>query len=182
MQIFFTCQTWWQSFRRENLTVNVSLLLMQWQDSIWSGEIPQPILSKIFNIFSSSTSPLTSRGVSTMPRHSRLEFRAFTQHFCSKITNLLGNNVLTFFVTDSSEFSLVIVSDKLRTSSRTLLVASLLASSNFLCKDKAIGIRSWLRSLSSESLVYHYIKYARIRVFTDPYYPVCSVWCYISVR
>ena len=117
-----------------------------------------------------------------MSRHSRLEFRAFAQHFCSKITNLLGNNVLTFFVTDSSEFSLVIVSDKLRTSSRTLLLASLLASSNFLCKDKAIGIRSWLRSLSSESVVYHYIKYARIRVFTDPYYPVCSVWCYISVR
>ena len=111
-------------------------LLMQWHDSIWSGEILQPILSKISNTISSSTSPLTSQGMPTMSRHSCLEYCAFAQHCRSKVTNLLDNRVLAFFVIDSSELSLVIVSDKLRTSSRTLLLASLLASSSFLCRDK----------------------------------------------
>ena len=75
----------------------------------------QPVLSKIFNTFSSSTSPLTSRGMPTMSRHTRLEYSAFAQHLFSKVTNLLDNRVLTFFVIDSSDLSLVIVSDKMRT-------------------------------------------------------------------
>ena len=89
-----------------------------------------------------------------MSRHSRLEYCAFAQHCRFKVTNLLDNRVLTFFVIDSSELRLVMVSDKLRTSLRTLLLASLLASSSLLCRDKTIGIRSCLRSLSTESLVY----------------------------
>ena len=92
-----------------------------------------------------------------MSRHFRLEYCEFAQHCRSKVTNLLDNSVLTFFVIYSSELSLVIVADKLRTSSRTLLSASLLASSSLLCRDKIIGIRSCLRSLSSESLVYYAI-------------------------
>ena len=83
-----------------------------------------------------------------MPRHSRLEYCAFAKHCRFKVTNLLHNKVLTFFVIGSSELNVVIVSGKLRSSSRTLL----LASSSLLCRDKTIGIRSCLLSLSSESL------------------------------
>ena len=71
-----------------------------------------------------------------MPSMSRREYWAFSYHCRSKVTNLLDNNVLTFFVIESSERSLVIASHKLSTSSRTLLLASLLASSCFLCRDK----------------------------------------------
>ena len=127
-------------------------LLMRWQDSMWSGEILQPNLSKIFNT-SCSTSPLTSRGMPKMPRHSRLEYCAFAKHCRFKVTNLLHNKVLTFFVIDSSELNVVIVSGKLRSSSRTLLLALLLASSSLFCRDKTIGIRSCLLSLSSTSLL-----------------------------
>ena len=48
-----------------------------------------------------------------MSRHSRLEYCAFAQYCCSKVTNLLDNRVLTIFVIDSSELSLVVVFDKL---------------------------------------------------------------------
>ena len=88
-----------------------------------------------------------------MPRHSRLEYCAFAKHCRFKVTNLLHNKVLTFFVIDSSELNVVIVSGKLRSSSRTLLLALLLASSSLFCRDKAIGIRSCLLSLSSTSLL-----------------------------
>ena len=57
-----------------------------------------------------------------MSGHSRLVYCAFDQHCRSKVTNLLDNNVLTFFVIDSLELSLVIVSENLRASSRTLLL------------------------------------------------------------
>ena len=129
-------------------------LLIRWQDSMCSGEILQPILSKIFSTFSSSISPLTLREMPKMSRHSRIEYYAFAQYCRSKETKLLDKRVLTCFVIDSSELSLVIASDKLRTSLRTLLLASLLASSSLLYWDKTIGIRSCLRSLSSELLVY----------------------------
>ena len=62
-----------------------------------------------------------------MSGHSRLEYCAFVMHCRSNVTNMLDNRVLIFFIIDSSELSLVIVSDKLRTSSRTLLLPSLLA-------------------------------------------------------
>ena len=158
LQIFFDLQDLLIVLRRENFTIIVSLfLLMWWQASIWSGQIMQPTLSKIFNTVSSSTSPITSRGMPAMSRHSHLEHCAFNQHCRSKVTNLLDNTVLTFFVIDSSELSLVMVYDKLHTSCRTLLLPSLLASSSLLCRDKTVGIRSCLRSLSSESLVYDVI-------------------------
>ena len=145
--VFNFCRCFW-FFRWENFTITVLLfLLIRWQDSMSSGEILQPNLSKIFNP-SSSTSPLTSQGMPKMPRHSRLEYCAFAKHCRFKVTNLLHNKVLTFFVIDSSELNVVIVSGKLRSSSGTLL----LASSNLLCRDKTIGIRSCLLSLSSESL------------------------------
>ena len=119
---FLTSQSCWQSFCPINLTTTVSFfLLMRWQNSIWSRKILQPILSKIFKTLSSSTSPLTSQGMTTVSRHSRPEYWVFAQHCRSKVINLLGNNVLTFFVMDSSDLSLVIVSDELRTLSRTLL-------------------------------------------------------------
>ena len=86
-----------------------------------------------------------------MSKHSHLEYCAFAQYCHSKVTNLLDNRVLTFFVIDNSELSLVMLSDKLHTSFRTLLLALLLASSSLLCRDKTIRIRSCLRSLSSES-------------------------------
>ena len=98
--------------------------------------------------------PLPSRGMPTMSGHSRLAYCAFDQHCRSKVTNLLDNNVLTFFVIDSLELSLVIVSENLRASSRTLLLTWLLASSSLLYREKTIEIRSCLRSFSSESLLY----------------------------
>ena len=88
-----------------------------------------------------------------MPRHSHLEYCAFAKHCRFKVTNLLHNKVLTFFVIDSSELNVVIGSGKLRSSSRTLLLALLLASSSLFCRDKTIGIRSCLLSLSSTSLL-----------------------------
>ena len=98
--------------------------------------------------------PLTSREMPKMSRHCRIEYCAFAQYCRSKETNLLDKRVLTCFVIDSSELSLVIASNKLRASFRTLLLASLLASSSLLSWDKTIGIRYCLRSLSSQSLVY----------------------------
>ena len=121
---------------------------------MWSGEILQPILSKLFITFSSSTPPSSLWGIPTMSRYSHLEYCPFVQHCCSKVTDLQDKRVLTFFVIDSLELSLVIVSDALGTSSRTLLLASLLASSSLLCRNKTIGIRSCLRRLSSELWVY----------------------------
>ena len=150
--VFNFCRCFW-FFRWENFTITVLLfLLIRWQDSMSSGEILQPNLSKIFNT-SSSTSPLTSQGMPKMPRHSRLEYCAFAKHCRFKVTNLLHNKVLTFFVIDSSELNVVIVSGKLRSSSRTVLLALLLVSSSLFCRDKTIGIRSCLLSLSSTSLL-----------------------------
>ena len=132
------------NFLRQNLTITVSLFsLMRWQDSIWSGEILQPILSKISNTFSFTSFSLILRGMATTVRHSRLEYWTFARHCCSNVNGLLENIVLTFFVTDSSELSLEIVSDKLGTSSRTLLLASLLASFSLPCGGKAFGVRSF---------------------------------------
>ena len=77
-----------------------------------------------------------------MSRHSLLEYCAFAQYCRSKVTNLIDNRVLTLFAIDSSELSLVIVSDKLRTSSITLLLASFLASCSLLCRDETVGVVS----------------------------------------
>ena len=148
---FLTLQTCWQSFRLENLTITVSFVLpTRWHASIRSGEISQPSFPKIFKTFSSRTSPDTSRGMPTISRHSRLEYWAFAHQCLSKVDNLVTNKVLTFFVTASPACSFEIESLSLRTSSRTVLSLS----SNLLCRDRTIGIRSCLRSLSSESLVY----------------------------
>ena len=77
-----------------------------------------------------------------MSRHSLVEYCAFAQYCRSKVTNLIDNRILTLFVIDTSELSLVIVSDKLRTSSITLLLASFLASCSLLCRDETVGIVS----------------------------------------
>ena len=148
---FLTLQTCWQSFCLENLTITSPFVLpTRWYASIWSGEISQPSFPKIFKTFSSRTSPDTSRGMLTISRHSRLEYWAFAQHCLSKVDNLVTNKLLTFFVMASSACSFWIHSFTLRTSSRTLLSLS----SDLLCRDRALGIRSCLRSLSSELPVY----------------------------
>ena len=110
----------------------------------------QPSLPKIFKNFSSRTYPDTSRGMPTISRHSRLEYWAFAQHCLSKVVNLVNNKLLTFFVTASSACSFEIDSLSLHTSSRTVLFLS----SNFSCRDRTIGIRFCLHSLSSELPVY----------------------------
>ena len=115
-----------------------------------SEEISQPSFPKIFKNFSSRTSPDTSRGMPTISRHSRLEYWAFAQHYRSKVDNRVTNKLFTFFVTVSSACSFEIESLSLRTSSRTVLSLS----SNLLCGDRTIGMKSCLRSLSSESPVY----------------------------
>ena len=86
----------------------------------------------------------------TILRHSCLEYWAFVQHCFSKVVNLVNNKLLAFFVTASSACSFKIDSLSLRTSSRTVLSLS----SNLLCRDRTIGMRSCLRSSSSESPVY----------------------------
>ena len=70
-----------------------------------------------------------------MSRHSRLEYSAFAQQCCSKVTNLLDIDI---FIIDSSELSLVLVFDKLLIYFRTLLLASLLALFTLLCRDKIL--------------------------------------------
>ena len=122
---FLTFQTCWQSFRLENLTFTVSVVLpSRWHASIQSGEISQPSFPKIFKTFSSRLSPETSRGMPAISRHSRLGYWAFAQHCFSKVDNLVINKLLTFFVTARSACSFEIDSLSLRTSSRTVLSLS----------------------------------------------------------
>ena len=114
----------------------------------------------------------------TMSRYSRLEYWAFTQHCLSKVTYLVNNKLLTFFVIASSAYSFEKDSLNLPTSSRTVLSLSsnflyrdrtvlslssnllcrdrvaLSLSSNLLCGDRTIGMRSCLHNLSSELPVY----------------------------
>ena len=140
---FLTLHTCWQSFRLDNLTSTVSVVLpTRWQASIRSGEMSQPSFPKIFKTFSSRTSPETSSGTPTISRHSRLEYWAFAQHNLSKVVNLVNNKLLTFFVTASSQCSCDTDSSGLRTSSKTVLSLS----SNLLCRVRTIGMRSCLRS------------------------------------
>ena len=75
---FLTFQSCWKFFRQENLTITVMVVfLMRWQDSICSGEKLQLILSKIFNSFSASASPLTC----TMYTNSRMYRHSCIGHF-----------------------------------------------------------------------------------------------------
>lgn len=77
---------------------------MRQQDSVFSGEIMQPILSKTFVAFSSNTYILTARGMLSISRHCRLEYWAFVQHCCSMVINLLDNNQLKFFIINIQSF------------------------------------------------------------------------------
>ena len=162
---FLTLQTCWQSFCLENLTVTVSIVLpTRWQASILTGEILELSFPKIFKTFSSRTSPDTSPRMPTISRHSRLEYWAFAQHCLSRVTNLVNNKLLTFYVTASSAYSFENDLFSLRTSSITVLSLSsnllcrdrtvLFLSFNLLFRDRTIGMRSRLRNLSSESPVY----------------------------
>ena len=134
---FLTLQTCWQSFRLENLTITVPVVLpTRWHASMQSGEISQASFPKIFKTFSSRTSSDTLRGMPTISNHSRLEYWAFAQHCLSKVVNLVNNKLLAFFVTASSVSSFKIDSLSLRTSSRTVLYLS----SNLLCRDRTVGM------------------------------------------
>ena len=106
----------------------------------------QPRFPKIFKTFSSRTTSDNSRWMPIISRHSRLEYWAFTQHCLSKVANLVNNKLLTFFVTASSAYNFENDSLSLCTSARTVLSLS----SNLLCRDRAIGMRSCLRNLPSE--------------------------------
>ena len=128
----------------------ITVLLTRSQASIRSGEISQPSFPNIFKTFSSRTSTETSWGMHTISRHLRLEYWAFAQHCLSKVVYLVNNKLLTVFFTASSERSCDTDLLSLRTSSRIVLSLS----SNLLCRVRTIGMRSCLRSLSSESLVY----------------------------
>ena len=148
---FLTLQTCWQSFRLENLTITVSVVLpTRCHALIRSGEISEPSFPMIFKTFSSGTSSDTWREIPTISRHYRLEYWAFAQHCLSKVVNLVNNKLLAFFVTANYACSFKIDSLSLRTSSRTVLSLS----SNLLCRDRTIAMRSCLRSLSSKSPVY----------------------------
>ena len=152
---FLMLKTCWQYIHLENLTITVSAVLptRETQASVLSEEILQPSFLKSFKIVSSRASPETSRGMFMISRHSRLEYWSFAQQCLSKIVNLVNNKLLAYFVTGSSAYSFETDSLSLRTYCRTILVLS----SNLLCRDRTIGMRSCLLSLSSESLVYHAI-------------------------
>ena len=95
---FLMLQTCWQSFRLENLTITVSVVLPTWwHASVRSREISQPSFPNIFKTFSSRASQDTSRGMPTISRHSRLEYWAFSQHCLSKVVHLVKNKLLAFF-------------------------------------------------------------------------------------
>ena len=102
-KFFLTSQTCWKSFLHENLTMTVGFfLLILWQDSMRSVGILHTSLSKMATTFSSKASTSTSLEMITIPRHSRLEYCAFNQHWCSIVTSLLNRIVLTCFVTNTS--------------------------------------------------------------------------------
>ena len=138
---FLTLHTCWKTFRLENLTITVSIVLpTRWHASIRTGEISQPNFPNILKNFSSRTSPGTSRGMPTISRHSRLEFGAFFRHCLSKAVNLVNNKLLLFSVTASSAYRFDIDSLSLHTFSRTVLSLS----SNLLCRNRTIGMRYYI--------------------------------------
>ena len=106
-KFLLTSQTCWQSFLRKNLTITVKFfLLIMWQASMHSVGILHPSFSKMGTTFSSKAPAPTSLGMPTMFWHSRLEYCAFNQHWCSIVTNQLDRRVLTYFVTDTSACNL----------------------------------------------------------------------------
>ena len=86
----------------------------------------------------------------TISRHSLLEYWTLAQPYLSKVVNSANKKLLAFFVRASSACSFDIASLGLRTYSRTVLSLS----SNLFRRDRAIGMRSCLRGLSSEPPVY----------------------------
>ena len=145
---FLTLQTCWQFFRLENLTITVSFVL-QHNDPLQYGQ--EKYYNQVCQRYLKLSPPgflqtLRREGMPTISRHSRLEYLAFTQHCLFKVVNLVNKKLLTVFVTASSACSFEIDSLSLSTSSRTVLSLS----SNLLCRDRTIGVRSCLRSLSSD--------------------------------
>ena len=89
---FFAFSTFWQSFRRENLTIMLSFfLLIRWQVSILFPSIGQPTFSNIFKTFPSKLPSLTLWGTPTNPKHSHLDYWALAQHWRSMETSLSEN-------------------------------------------------------------------------------------------
>ena len=148
---FFVLSTFWQSFQRENFTIILPFfLLIRWQASILFPSIGQPTFSNIFKTFCSKSPSLTLQGTPTSSKHSRLEYWAFAQHWCSMETSLSGSTECTYLATVSSDWSFSKFSLNLHIWSIILL----LAASISVCWDSNIEIRSFFSSLSKDSSVY----------------------------
>ena len=148
---FFLFQTFWRSLRLTNLTITMLLFpLTRWHASIESTSILQPTLSNIPTTLSSNDSSFTSLGIPTMSNHFLLEYWAFAQHWSSISTSLLEGRSLTSFKIHTSDLSLSNLSLNLRISSSNS-VLKLLSSSSLFCKNKAIGIESFLYNLPNDS-------------------------------
>ena len=137
---FLTLQTYWQSFRLENVTITVSVLLpTRWHASVRLGEMLQPSFPKsfpsFFKTFFSKISPETSRGIPTISRHSRLEYWAFTPHCFTKAVNLVNSELRQANIRRGKKLGFQL-------------------SYRHPRRDRTMGMRFCLRSLSSESPVY----------------------------
>ena len=128
----------------------IFVLLIRWQVSILFPSTGQPTFSNIFKIFFSKCPSLTLRGTPTRSKHSRLEYWAFAQHWCSMETSLSGSTECTYLATVSSDWSFSKFSLNLHIWSIILL----LAASISVCWDSNIEIRSFFSSLSEDSSVY----------------------------
>ena len=161
---FFALSTFWQSFRRENFTIILSLfLLLRWQALILFPSIRQPTLSNIFKTFSSTSPSLTLWGEPTSSKHSHLQYCAFAQHWRSMEKSLLDSTEFTCLVTVSSDWNY----SKFSLNLRIWSIISLLAASLSICFYRTIEIRFFFSSLSEVSSVFFdiieiFISYRRL--------------------
>ena len=138
-------------------------LLMRWQASILFPSIGQPTFSDIFKTFSSKSPSLTLRGAPTNPKHSRLEYWAFAQHWRSMETSLSESIEFTCLAVVSLDCSFSKSSLNLRIWS----IIWLLEASISVCWDSTIEIRFFFSSLPRVSSVYSdvieiFISYRRL--------------------
>ena len=139
---FFALSTFWQSFRRENFTIILSLfILLRWQTLILFPSIGQPTFSNIFQTFSSTSLSLALWGEPTSSKHSYLQCCAFS---------LLESTDFTCLATVSSDWSYSKFSLNLRIWSIILLLAASLS----VCWYRTIEMRFFFSSLSKVSSVF----------------------------
>ena len=141
--LFFTNLSWYPK------PAKLQCIHSGWQASMRSVGILHPSPSEMVTTFSYKTSASTSLKVSTIARHSCLDYCAFNQHWGSILTSLPDRRVLTYFVTDTSACNLEKDSFNLRISTTTFLFTS----SSLSWSNKSIGIRTFLLISRNDSFV-----------------------------